>query len=181
MPLFYPLNISSVFMQHILLGIRADRLLPCHLWDKNPPDFISLDQHQSKVAAILLRVKTRRGMGHPLDHFLAVVKCPRFDLNCVSHPAPFCDQIEGRVKDEYGNWKARWGQKRGPPLPLLFGRLIVLISLLSQLEFVLKLGDHSSGSTRLLDNQTEFYPTSMWLQRSASLTRNLKVLRPFNL
>ena len=101
-------QVATVLMKHILRRICADRLLPCHLRNRNPPDFISRDQHQGKVAAILLGVKARRGVGHPLDRLLVVVQCPRFDLNRVDRPAPFCDQIEGRCgEDGDGNEKAR--------------------------------------------------------------------------
>ena len=82
-------QVATVLMKHILRRICADRLLPCHLRNRNPPDFISRDQHQGKVAAILLGVKARRGVGHPLDRLLFVVQCPRFDLNRVDRSAPF--------------------------------------------------------------------------------------------
>ena len=87
-------QVASILFQRIFISICTDRLLPCHLRNRNPPDFISRDQHKVEVPEILLGVKTRRGLGQPLDQLLVVVKCPRFDLNRVDRPAPFCDQIE---------------------------------------------------------------------------------------
>ena len=87
-------QVASILLQRIFLCICKDRLLPCHLSKRNPPNFNSRDQHQDKVAAIFLGVKARRGVGHPLNRFLVVVQCSRYDLNRVDRPALFCDQIE---------------------------------------------------------------------------------------
>ena len=83
------------------------RLLTCHFSNRNPPNFITRDQHQGKVAAILLSVKARRDVGHPLGRLLVVMQIAGFELNRVNRPTLFCDQIEGRLgEDGDGNEEA---------------------------------------------------------------------------
>ena len=100
------IQVPTVSRQQIIVGIGAHRPLANDLLNRNPPDLVSRDKHQTEITAIRRRVHPSVGARVPLDGLAVFKQSAAFDLNGMNRPAPLRDQVECRTgEDGCGNLK----------------------------------------------------------------------------
>jgi len=91
------IQVATVSRQRIIVGIGAHRPLANDLLNRNPPDLVSRDKHQTEITAISRRAHPSVGARVPLDGLAFFKQSAAFDLNGMNRPAPLRYQVECRT------------------------------------------------------------------------------------